>query len=449
MKKAHKPGNPGDMPCSVIHNTQLNDKPCVAFISNGTPIKEADEKKIMKATGATLVEQARLDPGSCITTGSYVADLQSGGGIPPGAVITYCGPSKSGKTTSAMKPIQELLNRGIDVRFHESEGSIEWEHAANMGLPLTYDPETTLWTHPHLKMIDFPHGEAFFQYMRKILLSLPNRKYGPPQIAFVCDSVAALIPEEMAKADGDTAAFALDARMLSKCFKWVKSLLKQKRGVLILTQHMGKKPGVTFGPPEYMKGGEALVFYSDMVIWLNAQATKMPFPGPTKGGKGEAVEKAGVGRGKDRYVYSKIAWNKCKFGNVKNKLAWHRICIAENSGKGSGIALPYNVMQYLVQTGQAIRSAKSGFVDLNIVDLEYDAETERFTPVQLEGLYDRNEMSWRDFKSIVMSQRSRIKSEKSKVYPDLSRLVRKQIRSGWAVVRYHEVTLIMEESGTD
>lgn len=117
---------------------------------------------------------------------------------------------------------------------------------------------------------------------------------------------------------------------------------------------------VVHNSPEYEPAGAALEFYADVRTQLRKVA-----PSTIKAGTGQYTEEPSWhGNGVDKYVYAKIK-------NTKNKKftpfreSTIRIAFERDGGPGDGICRTWDVMQFLLATGQAV--SKNGRLELNIL----------------------------------------------------------------------------------
>jgi len=369
-----------------------------------------------------------------ITTGSIAMDLACGG-IGPGRVYVNAGPYHSGKSTEFVEVMKDLIRRGIRIIFNECEGAFDWEYAHQAGLPITFNEESQLWEHPLLSVVEFESGDAWFKYISRYLRTLKRKRDGGPQVAFLCDSASVLVPEGMAN-DEKKSAMAAQARMYSEGFMRIRSRIRSRRVILAFTNHIKEKP-MAMGDPRYMKGGTTLHEQSDIISWItpSKSKTKAPKPQPTETG-GICKERTLTGKGKDFFVYANHIFKKCRQRGALDQKIWVRICFRSGDGGKLGIDPSYDLLQYLIMTGQGSYTS-SGRVSLKMHDVQWDADVGDLSYPEHEDLHGVS-MYWRSFRRLV--ERRGLDLEK-KPLPDVDimALVRKQMTTGWAYLRYIEV----------
>jgi len=117
---------------------------------------------------------------------------------------------------------------------------------------------------------------------------------------------------------------------------------------------------IVHNSPEYEPAGAALEFYADVRTQLRKVA-----PSTIKAGTGQYTEEPSWhGNGVDKYVYARIK-------NTKNKKftpfreSTIRIAFERDGGPGDGICRTWDVMQFLLATGQAV--ARNGRLEINLM----------------------------------------------------------------------------------
>jgi len=375
----------------------------------------------------------------CVTSGCLVADLALGGGIPPGKVHTKAGHPHAGKTTDYFESMGDCLARRIVTYVFDAETAIDWTYGAvairKWGVELEWDARNQSWTHPCLKLVDFPSGDDWFRFMAWVLKTLPDYTSGPPQVAFFCDSAANLTPKSLAD-NPDSNPMAAQARMFGTGFHVVRSLLKRKGGVLFFTNHIKVKPGVVFGSPEYMTGGSALHHHSDTIEWMSARSSGMPQPAVKA--KGRRIEQSWRLSGKDFFVYAAHAFKKNRRRGSATDQTWSRICFKESGGGGSGVDRAYDVFQFLCMTGQAEWVGRER-VTLNVQVPTVVGDTKEIVYKKAKKFYGVS-MSWVEFRRLVYEEAH----DPGTYLIDLHNICRQQMATGWAFEQYKEFTKDIE-----
>ena len=164
-----------------------------------------------------------------------------------GKFIEIAAKSDQGKSALADTIGAIFQRQGVEVGKIDIEGSMTDTFAASLG----YDVSKFHYTHPF-------HGEGAFRAMRELL----SRNVG----YMVLDSTAACIPESQILTDNnDMSALA---RLLTKELNKVDPLVRLQKSVVVMISQVKEKPGVSFGNPEYVTGGNAPGFHSRVRMQL-------------------------------------------------------------------------------------------------------------------------------------------------------------------------------------
>lgn len=427
-------GNPAGLGCRIVRGVVRSTPACDQY-SPSPAVSNKALNEILAKTKGKLRGGMGAGAGTCLTSGSLWSDLVIGGGVAPGRVYTKAGLPHAGKTSDLMETMGDALSSGIETHLYDAEGAIDWEYVRMIlrkwGVELTWDVLKQEWTHPKLRIVNFPSGDAWFAYMAWVLKQLPDYESGRPSVLFICDSAANLVPKMLAE-DPNKDPMAAQARMFSTGFLVMRSLLQIKGGGLAFTNHINEKPGVVFGSREYMKGGKALHHHSDVVEWKKPKASKLPDPAPAKGGT--IFERSWTGSGKDRLCYSQSRFKKNRRTGSSTDVTYTRICFKEGGGRGSGVDRSWDIFQFLSVTGQA------EWIGRNRIELKIMAPVYKDGEVTYEkkkGLYAFNTtMSWPVFRENVYKEMITPGSTDT----DLYALCRTQMATNFAFERYRENT---------
>lgn len=333
-----------------------------------------------------------------ISTGMLQYDLILGGGLVGGGWYTFFGPEQSCKSTTAMTVLAAIMKftsfKGRGFLF-DYEGSTDATYVENimkaMGVQGDIsdvfglrDNEGEYSKVPRVRMYAPQSGEAFFDYVHKLIKKLPDKikmgseyyfvykntrenqqlckgqydkkyfkKYnkfkllaenGDPQAIVLCDSFPAMLPAAQDE-DEDSNALALQARMFSDGIKRVKGSFRRKRLIVLGVNQLRLKPMVKYGTPEYEPCGEALKFFSD--VRLRNSGVSIPH------GKGQLEEEPSiiVSGGTDQYRYIKTKAHKNKLSTPYLD-ATTRLCIKNANGDATGFCPTWDTYNYLLSTGQ-------------------------------------------------------------------------------------------------
>jgi recombination protein RecA len=214
------------------------------------------------------------------STGSLQLDAYLGGGFPKGRITEIKGPYSSGKTTAAIHALADCQRKGDKAIFADLEGTFDKVYAHNLGVDL----EDLIYIPPM-------NGEDAMGMAEKLC------KTGEIGL-IVVDSIAALLPGKIGEDEYGKANMAFHAKLVGEMTKRFVPVLSTNNVAMVAINQLRKKPGVSFGNPEYSTGGESVGFYASVILDIR---------------KSGAVEKD-----KDGIVIAeprKIKIEKCKINN--------------------------------------------------------------------------------------------------------------------------------------
>lgn len=320
---------------------------------------------------------------NAIHTGVLMYDLTVGGGAAPGRMTILPGLEGSGKSTIVDNLAAVCALQQIPIFWFDAEGALDPNYVGRIfsryGLRIPdlmgiRNPKTGKWdVPPLLRYSQDSIGEHVFKTIAHICHMLPfikqnpadrvwyrthtvkgkpttwvpDERQGKPQYLFIVDSWPALLPEAI-NDNPDSSPMAANARMISAGMPLIKSPIAQKNCALFSVNQIRTRPGVTMGNPQYEPCGLALGFFSD----IRTQIMKVA-PSTIGAGKGQYTEEPSINGGVDKYVYAKLK-------NTKNKAFTPfregsiRVRFEHDSAPGDGICRTWDIMQYLLATGQAI-----------------------------------------------------------------------------------------------
>lgn len=189
------------------------------------------------------------------------------GGLPHGRIIEIYGPESSGKTTVCLKFIAAVQNSESKnkVAIVDTEHSLDPIWAEKNGV----DVDELLISQPDT-------GED--------ALGITDQLVRDDDIGLVIvDSVAALVPRAELEGEMGDVHMGLQARLMSQAMRKLVGIVRKKGCILVFTNQIREKIGVTFGSPNTTPGGRALRFYASIRIevrrtsWLKEAADKEPF----------------------------------------------------------------------------------------------------------------------------------------------------------------------------
>lgn len=193
-----------------------------------------------------------------ISTGSLNLDVALGvGGLPLGRVNTIYGESSSGKTTIALQLCAEAQKKGYIVAYLDSEHAMDLGYAKALGVDL----RRMVFSQPD-------SGTQCFKIAEEMLKNT-NIKL------IVFDSVTTMISEAEENSEMGSNNIGRQAKMMSDGLKRLTPLMAKSNAMCFFISQTRKNIGVMWGDTDIMSGGEALKFYSTIImkIWKKQSPT--------------------------------------------------------------------------------------------------------------------------------------------------------------------------------
>jgi recombination protein RecA len=224
---------------------------------------EITSKKKLEALDAILKKRCgdryyapkgknKVEPVTWISSGYYAVDYVCGKGIPEGKLVQLTGWESVGKSLLAQEIAAKFVSLGKPVYWIEAgEASFDREFASCIGLDVD--------------SIGFLEAETAEEAVELIRDMLNSGVVG----LIVIDSIAGFTPEKEIEDDLSQANMALLARLLSKALKQFKFLMKQKKTTMVVINQIRAKPGVMYGNPETLSAGNAIKYYTDVLIRMS------------------------------------------------------------------------------------------------------------------------------------------------------------------------------------
>lgn len=213
------------------------------------------------------------------------------GGIPKGRITQIYGFQSVGKTTLSLTVIANTQKRGLVNAFVDMEHALDIKYAEKLGVNL----DDLLLSQPGT-------AEEALQVIEVLT------KSGEVDIIWL-DSVAALVPTAEAEADMDKDHIGLQARLVGKFCRKINPLLDKTDTSLVLLNQVRSKAGMVFGKPTTLPAGNALFFYSSVILELSGAGKTVNSRGETISAKTKVkVEKNKVG------VQDKICYFTIRYG---------------------------------------------------------------------------------------------------------------------------------------
>jgi len=192
-----------------------------------------------------------------VSTGSTILDIaisnRPNGGLPFGRIVEIMGQSSSGKSLLAAHIAAETQKIGGYVVYYDTEAAMSKKFASVIGIDLS-------------KMIyaQIETVEEIFESMEKLIEKIRKRDSSVP-VTFIVDSVMGATTKVEMESDYDKDGWATaKAIVLSKAMRKITNLIAKQKILLVLTNQLRDKLGVTFGNNETTSGGKAIGFHSSV-----------------------------------------------------------------------------------------------------------------------------------------------------------------------------------------
>ena len=193
-----------------------------------------------------------------ISTGSLNLDVALGvGGLPLGRVNTIYGEASSGKTTIALQLCAEAQKKGYIVAYLDSEHAMDLGYAKALGVDLK-----------HMIFCQPNSGTQCFKIAEEILKNTAVK-------LIIFDSVTTMISEAEENSEMGANNIGRQAKMMSDGLKRLTPLMAKSNCMCFFISQTRKNIGVMYGDTDIMSGGEALKFYSTIImkIWKKQSPT--------------------------------------------------------------------------------------------------------------------------------------------------------------------------------
>lgn len=193
-----------------------------------------------------------------ISTGSLNLDVALGvGGLPEGRINCIYGEPSSGKSTIALQLVANAQKKGYLCAYLDSEHAVDLGYAQALGVDLKH----LLFTQPDSGTQCFSIAEALLkQGLVKVI---------------VFDSVSTMLSDSEINGEMGDNFIGRQAKMMSDGLKRITPLAAKTGCMCFFISQTRKNIGVMFGDTDTMSGGEALKFYSTVImkIWKKQNPT--------------------------------------------------------------------------------------------------------------------------------------------------------------------------------
>lgn len=200
-----------------------------------------------------------------ISTGVFILDLATLGGIPHNRCSMVVGERHAGKTTIASKILGNVQRQFPNQHpvYLDIEGTLDTKWAEDLGVDIS-----------HMQVARCETGEMAVDVADALIESKEVS-------LIVVDSVAALTPYKEIDSSAEDAHVGLQARLMSSFIRKVTSgMIRERRNdhfvtILFLNQFRSKIGGFqSFGEPRSIPGGKALEFATSLQLILKNKENK-------------------------------------------------------------------------------------------------------------------------------------------------------------------------------
>jgi len=226
-----------------------------------------DEAKTGRIAWNLASDDNPTDVKEWISTGNTLLDYcisnRRNGGLPVGKLVEILGEEASGKSLMCAEIAAETQRRGGIVGYLDAENAMSPEFATQIGVDLK-------------KMIYLQPGtveEAGEQIEKMILMT---RQKAPNQLVTIIWDSTAQTPTQ-AEIEGDY-EINMNVQMekpkaMAKMMRKIVQALGRERILLVFTNQLKFKPGVTYGDNTFAPGGKAVPYAASVRIKLTRGAT--------------------------------------------------------------------------------------------------------------------------------------------------------------------------------
>lgn len=219
------------------------------------------KKNIGKVAHFLGEECTPTDLNDWISTGSSMLDLaisnRPNGGLPVGRICEINGLESSGKSLVAAHILANAQKQGGIAVYIDTENALSMDFLKAIGVDLkkmVYAPLDTV--------------EQIFEVIEHIINRTRENEKNKI-VVIVTDSVAGASTKNEMEGDYDKEGWATDkAIIISKALRKITRLIGKERILLVFSNQLRDKLGVTFGEKLTTSGGKALGFHSSVRIRL-------------------------------------------------------------------------------------------------------------------------------------------------------------------------------------
>ena len=195
-----------------------------------------------------------------VTSGCWVLDKITGGGIPVGRIVEIFGNEATGKSSLGFSILGEFQKRNYITIMIDTETSYDTNRVKVFGV----DPKRVLYS--QLQTIEgvFTLMETLMEKTRK----QKNKK--KKKLLILWDSIPATSVKEELEGEFGNRYYGIHANMIAQGFRKIKRYLTWEGVTLVLINQERPNIGVMFGPKYTTFGGKAVPFYASIRIRLSS-----------------------------------------------------------------------------------------------------------------------------------------------------------------------------------
>lgn len=221
--------------------------------------------KLLKKDGKYAVNILSGDGSPCIvsdylSTSCLALDRILGGGLPVGRVTQIWGSSSAGKSLIAEQVVAWTQQLGYPAMYLDTESAVSIDMMRAVGV----DVDNLIYSIPE-------NLESLFQLMEDTI-KIVSEKMPDKKLLIVWDSVAASPTKREAEGDYGKSSMGNQAFVISQGMKKIAGLIAKTQTCCLFLNQVRQNVGVMFGDADTSPGGNALEFYSSVIIKLQRRS---------------------------------------------------------------------------------------------------------------------------------------------------------------------------------
>lgn len=216
-------------------------------------LRDKVNKELQRNALAGLTPERGKKITNGLSSGSFMLNMALSGsplvGYVWGRIAEIYGPEMSGKTTLMLHAVREAqrleaeTGKPVPCLFVDAEYSLDTFYAESLGIDLA----NTSISQPGCAEDALNEVESSVKAGYKLI---------------VVDSVSALTPRAEVEGEMGEAHVGLQARLMSQALRKLTPVASRYGALILFTNQIRLKIGISFGNPEVTSGGQALKFYA-------------------------------------------------------------------------------------------------------------------------------------------------------------------------------------------